>query len=189
MRITASNFGLILQRKKPVNDTFLNFLFNQKEFSTEATHYGKSHEASAKETYLKKTKDTHIHDCGLVVDPAYSFLGATPDGKVYHNGQGGVLEIKCPYSARNLTISEAVRTIKDFSLSDSGLKRNHPHYFQCQVQLLVTGAAFCHYVVYTSKDIFIEKILPDEEVFKEILYKLSSFYAEFALPFLSDLKV
>ena len=38
MRITASNFGLILRRKKPVNDTFLNFLFNQKEFSTEATH-------------------------------------------------------------------------------------------------------------------------------------------------------
>ena len=124
-----------------------------------------------------------------MVNPAYSFLGATPDGKVCHNGQGGVLEIKCPYSAKNLTISEAVRTIKDISLSDSGLKRNHPHYFQCQGQLLVTGAAFCHYVVYTSKDLFIEKILPDEEVFKEILYKLSSFYAEFALPFLSDLKV
>ncbi len=41
------------------------------------------------------------------------------------------------------------------------LDKSHDYYIQVQGQLLVTGAPWCDFVVYTTKDMFIERILPD----------------------------
>ena len=41
-------------------------------------------------------------------------LGASPDGFILD--QNAVLEVKCPYSARNLTVAQACK-LKDFCLS------------------------------------------------------------------------
>ena len=132
----------------------------------------------------------HVHDCGLVVNPAYSFLAATPDGKVCDGGTTGVLEIKCPYGARNMTVAEAVDKIPNFFMATFGnctkLKKNHPYFYQVQGQLMVTGAPFCDFVVYTSKDIHIERILPNTEVWEAMLSKLASFYKQYVTPFLAS---
>ncbi|VDI66711.1 Hypothetical predicted protein [Mytilus galloprovincialis] len=66
----------------------------------------------AKEQYVEKYKDNHLYDCGLVVNPGFSFLGATPDGKLCSNGTIEIIEIKCPYAVRDLYIEEAVVTAK-----------------------------------------------------------------------------
>ncbi|VDI01461.1 Hypothetical predicted protein [Mytilus galloprovincialis] len=56
----------------------------------------------AKEQYAEKYKDNHIYDCGLVVNPGFSFLGAAPDGKLCSNGTTEIIEIKCRYAVRPL---------------------------------------------------------------------------------------
>lgn len=178
-----------MKRKKDINTKFLNSLFSVKTFETEATSYGKRHENDAKSAYAAKKTNVHIHDCGLVVNNNFSFLGASPDGKVCERGVTGLLEVKCPFLARDMQVMDAVTSLPLFCLELNGenlrLKKAHDYYFQVQGQLLVTSAPFCDFAVYTSKDIFIERILPDSDFQLTMLKKLSVFYRDHAMPFLS----
>lgn len=134
---------------------------------------------------MERNKNIHIHDSGLVVNPSYSFLGAFSDGKVRDNGITGILEVKCPCSARDMLLSDAVNMIPKFCLdTNMHLKNNHEYYFQIQGQLLVTGAPFCDFVVYTTTDFSVQRILPDEVKCHEMLTKLADFYYNYAAPFL-----
>lgn len=180
-RLTASNFGAIMIRQKAVNETFLKNTFSNIRLCTKPTSYGNANEKNAKKMYINTTK-SHLHDIGLVVNPAFPFLGASPDAIVCSDGESGILEVKCPYAARDLTISEAVGTVKGLCLEKNGetltLKKNHKHYHQVQGQLLVTGASFCDFAVYTRHDFFVERIKPDEDFMLIMLKKLKSFYIE-----------
>ena len=60
-RITASNFGAILKRKKDTTDKFLRNSFLKKDFTSSATSYGKANEAVAKQMYIKRT-GSHLHE-------------------------------------------------------------------------------------------------------------------------------
>ena len=54
--------------------------------------------------------DVTPYDVGLVVNPAFQWLGASSNGKVkYVAGSSpiGLLEIKCPYTYRDLSPQEA----------------------------------------------------------------------------------
>ena len=82
-----------------------------------AIEYGKRHECNAKVKYLKTYPSRHFHECGLIINSEFEFLGATPDGKLCDGS--GIVEIKCPYSARNMTISEACTCIPMHSLMGS----------------------------------------------------------------------
>ena len=73
----------------------------------------------ALELYIKKQHehghpDLLVSQCGFIINPMYSYLGALPDGAVYDPSNGdkafGFLEIKCPYSVRHLTPAEATHT-------------------------------------------------------------------------------
>ena len=121
----------------------------------------------------------------------FSFNGATPDAKLCDNGESGIVEIKCPYSARNYTISEACDKIKDFYLEKDAtgaitLNKKHSYYAQIQGQLLVTGYKFCEFVVFTQNDLFVERITPDLPFMTNLLRQLAVFYRDFALPYLSN---
>ncbi len=79
---------------------------------------------------MRRFPDRHTHDCGLVVNPRFSFLGASPDGKVCCSGETGILKIKC---LLKLTIAEALATLDKFCLEKDAnntpcLKRNHDYY-------------------------------------------------------------
>lgn len=187
-RLTASNFGKILQRKSTPNEKFLGSIFNIKKISAPSLEYGKTHEKDAKSKYLKDFPARHIHTCGLVINKEFAFLGATPDGKVCDNGHCGLIEIKCPYSARNMIIVEACNNVRDFFLCKNNeitLKKNHAHYAQIQGQLMITGCAFCDFVVFTQKDIFVERIQPDLPFMTTMLEKLCVFFKTYAKPFLA----
>lgn len=192
-RITASNFGNIIFRKALPSEAFLTNLFTSfnKTIIAASITYGCRHEEHAKAKYLEVfAKDNvHLHKCGFVVNPEFSFLGATPDAKVCKNGKCGIMEIKCPFSCRNLTIHEAIETVNNFLLvrSDNGLvtlRTNHPYYAQVQGQLLITGTDFCEFVVYTQKDIHIETIMPDHCFLTDMLNKLCSFYKDYGKPYI-----
>ena len=100
-RVTAALFGKIFNRQKTVNTRFFNTLFDPKSFTSSATTYGKNHKTMAKGSYMEQNKNIHIHDCGLVVNPSYSFLGILLMGSCVYNG---ILEVKCPYSARDMVL-------------------------------------------------------------------------------------
>lgn len=57
-------------------------------------------------------QNVHIHDCGFEVNSQFSYLAASPDGRDCMEGQTGVLEMKCHFSAIDLLISEAVQFSK-----------------------------------------------------------------------------
>lgn len=191
-RLTASNFGKILQRKAAVSDKFLETLFSRKTIFAQSLEYGKRNEDSAKRKYLEMYPSRHFHECGLVVNKEFSFLGATPDGKVCDNEMSGIVEIKCPFSARNMTIEEAVNSneIKDFCLEKTGnentLKKNHQYYAQVQGQLMITGSDYCDFIVFTQKDLSVQRIYPDIEFMEPLLAKLAAFFKNSARPYLQS---
>ncbi|XP_033755205.1 uncharacterized protein LOC117338114 [Pecten maximus] len=113
-RITASNFGRIMLRKKFINDAFMS-TFQERSFTSAPTSYGKANELIAKQMYIKQSGN-HIHDIGLVINPKLPFIGATPDAIVCDKMVTGLVEIKCPYSVRDMTIEDACTNSNKFFL-------------------------------------------------------------------------
>ena len=86
-------------------------------------------------------KDIIVNDVELLISSKNSFLGASLDGIVQCNQDTWVLEIKCPYSKYNSTLSSAL-TDKKFFLKKNDtieLKRSHPYYYQIQGQMYCSG--------------------------------------------------
>ena len=148
------------------------------KFTSAATSYGIAQETIAKESYAEKFRDRHLHDCGLVVNPSYSFLGDTPDGKVCIDSVTGIIEIKCPYAGRDMKIEQAIET-QNFCLTKEGdnikINKAHDYYYQVQGQLFVTGAPFCEIIVYTKLDMAIDRVLPDPDFQTTMFEKLCKF--------------
>ena len=85
-------------------------------------------------------------------------IGATPDGKACEDGTTGIVEVKCPYSVRDMTIHEACSVPGFFMTYQNDtydLKTEHNYYYQVQGQLLVTGVEYCDFVVSTRKDLVV----------------------------------
>ena len=115
-----------------------------------------------------------VSPSGFLINPLYSFLGASPDGAVYDPSNAdepfGFMEIKCQYSLRNLTPMEAAHTPGFCCVkNDSGhleLKEKHSYYAQIQ----------CDFVIYTQKGINVQRIPFNQDYWRGNLTKLLSFY-------------
>ena len=137
-----------------------------------------------------------FHRCGsdgarLLVDSSEPWLGASPDGIITANGEKYLaVEVKCPYSARNMTVEEALRNIKAFCLSKEGdkltLKHSHRYFYQVPVQLHVRKLTKCDFVVWTLKDLFSTAICIDCEFLQTIVLKLRLYYFQELLPALTS---
>ena len=97
-----------------------------------------------------------MHKTGLVVNNEFSFLGVSPNGLVCDGGQSGLIEIKCPYTARNMSVDEACQSIPGFylqkGLNDNiSLSETQNYYAQVQGQLMVTGCKFCDFIVLLTR--------------------------------------
>ncbi|CAC5380704.1 unnamed protein product [Mytilus coruscus] len=159
-------------------------------FTSAATSYGIANEIKAKEKYADKYCNNHLHDCGLVVSPSFSFLGVTPDGKVCSNLETGIIEIKCPYSVCDMTIEEELDTA-NFCLLKAGdnyiINKSHDYYYQVQGQLLVTGAPYCEHIVYNKDDFAVAKVLPEKEFQMSMFVKLCKLYKLHAIPYFKNM--
>lgn len=86
------------------------------------------------------------------------------------------MKVKCPYSARNYTVQEAIKNnVKYFLLIQKGedikLNTNNHHFYQIQGQLFVTGIEFCDFIVFTKGEIFVKRIRPHRDTMLNILKK------------------
>ena len=130
----------------------------------------------------------HVQDSGLHINPSFPHLGASPDGIVQFECCGnGVLEIKCPYNAREHSISDAVlEGIIDFlDITPHGniaLKQSHQYYYQIQAQIAICAARYADLVVWTTQDCLVTRIIPSHNFFIEVVQKVNEMYCSIILP-------
>lgn len=164
-------------------------------FTSKQTNWGCKHEQKARELYYKKAVLSHdnleITDSGLVVNPQWPFVGASPDGIITCKCCGrGVLKLKCPYCHREETIESAATNDKKFCLKkqhDGSLLLNHDHayYYQVQTQVFVCDVQYCDFCVCTfgdEDDLHIERIYRDIDFWNECILKAKEFFTICLLP-------
>jgi hypothetical protein len=78
-------------------------------------------------------------------------LGASPDGLV---DLDSIVEIKCPFAARNTDIKTAIEKKKYLEMNPRDddkilLKENDNYMYQVQRQLLMSNLQKCYFIVHT----------------------------------------
>lgn len=160
------------------------------KFSTAATRWGIANELKAREVYRNEACCFHerftVTDSGLNVNTNWPMLGASPDGFVFCNCCGkGVCEIKCPYTFRDLMLHEIFETQKQFCLSPNNgihLDKGHSYYYQVQSQIFICEVDYCDFVLWTTKDIYVERVLRDKIFWNNVLTKALAFFKNGILP-------
>lgn len=184
-RFTASNFGLIVNRKKQ-HESLVNNLLHPKPINNKFTRHGNQYESIAIRQYQKYMhsvkKPVLVYKSGLVVCLTSPYLGASPDGKVVDKGCNspfGLIEVKCPETKFMVTPLDACSHDGFFLENCDGqpkLKRDHSYYKQVQGQLGITGAKWCDFVVYTSRGMSIERIPFQEQFWLNLQQRLKDYY-------------
>lgn len=170
-KVTASLVGAILglspymNREGAMRRMVRDALGEPPEFTGNmATEYGKSKEDGACVEYHMEHM-RYPSKCGFFVHPIETWLGASPDRVV---GNDGLLEIKCPFSLRAV-VDPVFKPISD-----------QPHYHaQIQVQLFVTGRAWCDFYQWAPHGAKLERVEASAEWIAENLPKLKAFHDEF----------
>jgi len=187
LRVTASNFGVFFKRKSfdpPENlQKLIHTLLNPVPYGKiPALEYGKDMEAPARDEYIKKTGH-EVLETGFWTRSDYPWLGGSPDGIVVDKtlGQKGLLEIKCPYSARTMTIKEYISEKKSKAYlryvgGQIVLDKGHNYYYQMQGCMFILNLPWCDFVVRTEKDMFIERIPRNPDFISNMVSRLAEFY-------------
>lgn len=159
------------------------------KFSTNATRWGCEHEETARDRYRKEQESSHHNfkcaKSGLVLNPKYPHLGASPDAVVSCDCCGeGCVEIKCPFCIRDKQITDAVDSVAFLEMENGQptLKKTHGYYYQVQTQLFLCEREFCDFVTWTQGDMIVERIEPDEDFWEDIVSKATIFFKTVILP-------
>ena len=198
--MTASLFGEVLRRCADTPpDSLVLRIIKQRQFTSTATDWGIRNELVALqeyESYQKSHRHSDITVCsaGFVICETHPFLGASPDAYVCdpsRQDQYGLVEIKCPFKYKEVSIKEACSkadfcsriTTEADGTETVHLRHNHPYYAQVQGQLAITGRKWCDFVLYTSKGLVIETIHFNEQFWNnDLLPALDSFYRNCIAP-------
>lgn len=151
--------------------------------------WGLDHEKIALQQY-QELHSVHVEESGLWIDIERGWLASSPDGLI-RNEKGeveGIVEIKCPFSARELTPSEASEKLPCFPsrIQDGqlALKKKHDYFFQVQGQLAITHAKWCDFCIFTPLGLSVERITFDENMWKQTVQTLDQFFEAHMLPLL-----
>lgn len=165
----------------------------QHKFSSIYTDWGNQKEDAARESYLLRKKAEHdnltFRPSGVHVPPEFPFMGASPDGIVSCNCHGtGCIEIKCPYIYRNSSLDEAFSD-KSFCLqrdvgdkSTLSLKPGHKYFVQVQAQLFLSHSLYCDFIVWTTVDMAVVRVFPDQVFWDECVDKARKLFRLAILP-------
>ena len=199
-RVTASRMKAVCRTdvSNPSHSLIKNICYPDAfAFTSKQTTYGCKHESQAKERYFKSTVKDHskleVIDSGLVLNPKWPHIGASPDGIVWCECCGrGALEIKCPYCHQGESIDKAATYDKTFCLKkidgSLNLDKTHAYYYQVQTQMFVCDVSYCDFCVctFTCDDpepgLYIERIYQDPSFWENCLSKAEHFFKVCLLP-------
>ena len=125
------------------------------------------------------SSDQMLSKSGILISND-GFLAASPDGTVSTaNGErSGLIEIKCPYSCRNMSVRDACTKMKSFYcqlVNDQiRLKKSHHYYYQVQGAMAMADVKWCDFIVWTTNDMNIERITFDQTFWDLCYSKLKS---------------
>ena len=117
-RITASQVGGIAKMRETTKKANkVHSLLYSKFRGNKATRYGSTNEDITRKQYIAYQRrnyhpELNVDDCGLFVSQDNNWLAATPDGLVTdpsNEDNFGLLEIKNPYSMRDMDFNEACK--------------------------------------------------------------------------------
>ncbi|ROI16374.1 hypothetical protein DPX16_6394 [Anabarilius grahami] len=116
-------------------------------------------EDTARESYLMAMQDLHadlnVAASGFTINPKLPWIGASTDVVTCACHEPGVLEIKCPFSAKDRTLHECVKDSQFcLTVTEEGvlsLKLDHRYVYQVQAQMHVAEVTFCDFVVWTPQ--------------------------------------
>ena len=126
-----------------------------------------------------------IANTGLIIEPLYPFMGASPDAVVSCTCCGhGVLEVKCPFTCTDKDfLSVAMTTpMQEDDNEELKLKIDHAYYYQVQMQMKFAHAQYCDFVVWRKDDFIVDRILPDVSFINDALAKANIFVKTALLP-------
>ena len=202
-RITASNMGKVARRRQSTKVTnFVRSLLYESRKSSPAQHWGRDNEPIARKAYIcymqRNGHNISTQASGFVVCLDNPWLGCSPDDIVTDptasaSQTKGLAEYKCPYSLRDKTIDEHLTSkgAAQFCLSRESdgtlrLKKTHAYFYQVQGQLAVMNLPWCDFVLWTPKELHVERIQADPAFWREVLPKLEKFYDTALLPELAS---
>ena len=198
-RLTSSRFGEVAKRRAALAPLTKRFLYGRTR-DTPAIRYGRQNEPQARLAYEQYLQTKHpkarVDTTGINIDLTNCWLAASPDGLVIDPttpNPEGLLEIKCPYRAKDKPLVDICTDSKQKSSffmeynSQTGtftLKRNHSYYYQVQGQLHVMGRSWCDFYVWTPRvgDRVVERIVRDTAFWNSIFPSLRRFYYGSLLP-------
>ena len=191
-RITSSVFGLFC--KGCVSTCKVKTLLYDTDTTSKASSssilWGKLHESTAFEQYrrsLQLAPNEQLRHCGIYISK-HGFLAASPDGVVTTDNVKsiGTIEIKCPYSARNMSVRDGCQSVKSFACEildgQVRLKTSHPYYYQIQGAMAIAGVEWCDFIVWTTVDMHVERISFNLLFWNSCFSKLQSIYSSYILP-------
>jgi len=181
------------QKKGSCHRKVFDELFQRKTIQTPDMKYGLTNEIRAAKEYPDCGQNKIMYKSGLVVNPAFCWLGASPDGIIFdpsfRENPLGIFEAKCSFCVAGKKIIEIIRENKQFHLkqTDNGikLKENHNYYYQLQGLMGITGLTWCDFCVWAGVDFFQQRIMFDETLWNNVLRKLTNFYFEYSYAILT----
>lgn len=170
-RITASKAHRIAHSK--TDATCINY-FKERPFTCLAVEYGKDMENEAKIKYQQVTS-SQLFETGLVVSLTLPWLCATPDALAKFGDELVCVELKCPYSC------STTPHIQVPYLFNGKLKKKHPYYAQCQIQMFCCNLKKTHFFVYSRQDFVLVVIDFDEKYVQGLIRNLKKKYFDVLL--------
>ena len=194
-RITASRMKSVCKTplEKPARSLINGICYpTTQKFSNNATKWGCDHERDAVKAYCEEMKTKHENfkctPSGLVINPSFPHIGASPDSFASCDCCGdGVVEVKCPYCVRYEEVSEVDDRLSYLKKEADGslkLNRSHAYFYQVQTQIFVTMKDYCNFVVWTESSgrPFVERITGDLEFWSAALERATLFFKNVILP-------
>ncbi|XP_014675741.1 PREDICTED: uncharacterized protein LOC106815748 [Priapulus caudatus] len=189
-RVTASRMKAVCHTRmdKPSQSLVKAICYpHTSKLHTAGIRWGCDHEKTALSTYADQMRQSHenhqLTNSGLVMNPAYPFMGATQDSLVSCDCCGdGCVEVKCPCRKDFAEIDSRFCLEKVDEEGKLQLKRTHAYHYQVQTQLFVCNKDYCDFVVWTEGALHIERIEPDEEFWLSVELKAETFFKAAVLP-------
>lgn len=200
-RLTASNFGSVINRREKIfPKSILSKQFKKGSSANNSPApcvWGKNNEQTAISKYVDKVNRegksiNACTQCGFLVNPETPWLGASPDCFLFDPCECkpcGVGEVKCPFSKMDMSIEEACNdssfflTVHEDKCRRPTLKKTHSYYYQLQGLMSTCKVEWADFIVYTKKEVFCQRVYFDRELWlKTMLPKLTSFYFTYIYP-------